>query len=86
VRGSQQVQGAYLIDMNAMVFGMPRALPALARVLAPGGTLGALWSKLKHGDTSQIAAANSQASSLQSTAGKNGYAYQDQQPSGFSGF
>jgi len=50
------------------------------------GTLGALWSKLKHGDTSQIAAANSQASSLQSTAGKNGYAYQDQQPSGFSGF
>ena len=31
VRGRQAIQGAYLIDINAMVFGMPRALfPALA--------------------------------------------------------
>lgn len=50
------------------------------------GTLGTLSSKLKHGDTSQIATANSQESSLQTTAGKNGYSYKDQQPSGFSGF
>jgi len=32
VRRSQQVQGAYLIDINAMVFGLPRALfPASRR-------------------------------------------------------
>jgi hypothetical protein len=31
VRGRQAIQGAYLIDLNAMVFAMPRALfPALA--------------------------------------------------------
>jgi MFS family permease len=31
LRGRQQLQGVYLIDINAMVFGMPRALfPALA--------------------------------------------------------
>ena len=31
VRGKQALEGAYLIDINAMVFGMPRALfPALA--------------------------------------------------------
>jgi len=28
VRGRQVLQGAYLIDINAMVFGMPRALLA----------------------------------------------------------
>jgi MFS family permease len=47
VRGSQQVQGAYLIDMNAMVFGMPRALfPALAATVFGGGatTVGLLYS------------------------------------------
>ena len=31
IRGRQPIQGAYLIDINAMVFRMPRALfPALA--------------------------------------------------------
>jgi MFS family permease len=40
VRGRQEIQGAYLIDINAMVFGMPRALfPALATTLFGGGTL-----------------------------------------------
>jgi predicted MFS family arabinose efflux permease len=40
VRGRQAIQGAYLIDINAMVFGMPRALfPALATTLFGGGTL-----------------------------------------------
>ena len=38
VRRSQPVQGAYLIDLNAMVFGMPRALfPALAANVFGGG-------------------------------------------------
>lgn len=50
------------------------------------GTLGAMSSKLKHGDTSQISTANSQEGLLQTTAGKSGYSYKDQQPSGFSGF
>jgi hypothetical protein len=50
------------------------------------GTLSAMASKLKHGDTSQISTANSEEGSLQSTAGQNGYAYKDQQPSGFGGF
>jgi hypothetical protein len=37
VRGRQVIQGAYLIDINAMVFGMPRALfPALADALTTG--------------------------------------------------
>jgi MFS family permease len=47
VRGSQPVQGAYLIDLNAMVFGMPRALfPALAANVFGGGatTVGLLYS------------------------------------------
>jgi MFS family permease len=47
VRGSQQAQGAYLIDMNAMVFGMPRALfPALAATVFGGGatTVGLLYA------------------------------------------
>jgi MFS family permease len=47
VRGRQAIQGAYLIDINAMVFGMPRALfPALAFTLFGGGarTLGFLYS------------------------------------------
>jgi MFS family permease len=41
------VQGAYLIDVNAMVFGMPRALfPALAATLFGGGatTVGLLYA------------------------------------------
>ena len=47
VRRSQQVQGAYLIDVNAMVFGMPRALfPALAATRFGGGptTVGLLYA------------------------------------------
>jgi len=47
VRRTQQVQGAYLIDLNAMVFGMPRALfPALAATAFGGGatTVGLLYS------------------------------------------
>jgi MFS family permease len=41
------VQGAYLIDVNAMVFGMPRALfPALAATVFGGGatTVGLLYA------------------------------------------
>ena len=49
-------------------------------------TLSAMSSKLKHGDTSQISTANSQENLLQSTAGKNGYAYKDQAPAGGAGF
>jgi len=47
VRGRQVIQGAYLIDINAMVFGMPRALfPALATTVFGGGasTLGFLYA------------------------------------------
>jgi MFS family permease len=47
VRGRQAIQGAYLIDINAMVFGMPRALfPALAATVFGGGTstLGLLYA------------------------------------------
>jgi MFS family permease len=47
VRRSQQVQGAYLIDVNAMVFGMPRALfPAMAATTFGGGatTVGFLYA------------------------------------------
>jgi MFS family permease len=47
VRGRQSIQGAYLIDINAMVFGMPRALfPALAATRFGGGatTLGLLYA------------------------------------------
>jgi MFS family permease len=47
VRRTQPVQGAYLIDLNAMVFGMPRALfPALAATAFGGGatTVGLLYS------------------------------------------
>jgi len=47
VRRSQPVQGAYLIDLNAMVFGMPRALfPALAATVFGGGatTVGLLYA------------------------------------------
>jgi MFS family permease len=47
VRGRQAIQGAYLLDINAMVFGMPRALfPALAVTVFHGGpaTLGLLYS------------------------------------------
>src|SRR5436190_1644534 len=45
--GRQAIQGAYLIDINAMVFGMPRALfPALAVAGFGGGatTLGYLYA------------------------------------------
>jgi predicted MFS family arabinose efflux permease len=44
---TQQVQGAYLIDVNAMVFGLPRALfPALAATVFGGGatTVGLLYA------------------------------------------
>ncbi len=47
VRRSKPVQGAYLIDVNAMVFGMPRALfPALAATIFGGGatTVGLLYA------------------------------------------
>jgi predicted MFS family arabinose efflux permease len=47
VRGRQAIQGAYLIDINAMVFGMPRALfPALATTTFGGGaaTVGFLYA------------------------------------------
>ena len=47
LRGRQAVQGAYLIDINAMVFGMPKALfPALAAGVFHGGpgTLGCLYA------------------------------------------
>ena len=47
VRGRQAIQGAYLIDINAMVFGLPRALfPALAVSGFGGGasTLGFLYA------------------------------------------
>jgi len=47
IRRSQPVQGAYLIDLNAMVFGMPRALfPALAATRFGGGatTVGLLYA------------------------------------------
>ena len=47
VRRSQLALGAYLIDLNAMVFGMPRALfPALAATVFGGGatTVGLLYA------------------------------------------
>ena len=47
MRGRQAIQGAYLIDINAMVFGMPRALfPALAATVFGGGaaTVGFLYA------------------------------------------
>jgi hypothetical protein len=47
LRGRQAIQGAYLIDINAMVFGMPRALfPALASTVFGGGatTVGFLYA------------------------------------------
>ena len=47
LRGRPVLQGAYLIDINAMVFGMPRALfPALATTVFHGGsgTLGLLFT------------------------------------------
>ena len=47
LRGRQAIQGAYLLDINAMVFGMPRALfPALAATVFGGGaaTVGFLYA------------------------------------------
>jgi predicted MFS family arabinose efflux permease len=47
LRGRPVIQGAYLIDINAMVFGMPRAVfPALAATVFGGGarTLGFLYA------------------------------------------
>ncbi len=47
VRRSQTIQGAYLIDLNAMVFGLPRALfPALGETVFGGGaaTVGLLYA------------------------------------------
>jgi MFS family permease len=40
LRSRQALQGVYLIDINAMVFGMPRALfPAMATAVFGGGTI-----------------------------------------------
>ncbi|HWD54156.1 MAG TPA: MFS transporter [Acidimicrobiales bacterium] len=40
LRSRQALQGVYLIDINAMVFGMPRALfPAMAATIFHGGTI-----------------------------------------------
>jgi MFS family permease len=40
LRTRQALQGVYLIDINAMVFGMPRALfPAMAETVFHGGTI-----------------------------------------------
>jgi MFS family permease len=40
LRSRQALQGVYLIDINAMVFGMPRALfPAMAESVFHGGTI-----------------------------------------------
>jgi hypothetical protein len=47
LRGRRALQGAFLIDLNAMVFGMPRALfPALGTGLFHGGpgTVGLLYA------------------------------------------
>jgi MFS family permease len=47
LRGRPVIQGAYLFDINAMVFGMPRAVfPALAATMFGGGasTLGFLYA------------------------------------------
>ena len=47
LKGRQRLQGVYLIDINAMVFGMPRALfPALTYTVFHGGsvTLGAMYA------------------------------------------
>jgi MFS family permease len=47
LRGRQELQGAYVIDLCATVFGLPRALfPALARTVFGGGpaTLGILYA------------------------------------------
>jgi hypothetical protein len=47
LRGRRALQGAFLIDLNAMVFGMPRALfPALGTELFGGGpgTVGLLYA------------------------------------------
>lgn len=47
IRRSQPIQGAYAIDLNAMVFGMPRALfPAMGLTVFGGGatTVGLLYA------------------------------------------
>jgi MFS family permease len=47
LRGRQALQGVYLIDINAMIFGMPRALfPAIATTVFHGGAkdLGYLYA------------------------------------------
>lgn len=41
LKGRQVLQGVYLVDLNAMIFGMPRALfPAMALSVFHGGTTG----------------------------------------------
>jgi MFS family permease len=52
LRGHQVLQGVFLIDINAMVFGMPRALfPALAisRFHGGAGTVGLLYAGVASG-------------------------------------
>ena len=44
-RSRQELMGSYLIDFNAMLFGMPNALfPAIAERLGGGGVLGLLYA------------------------------------------
>jgi MFS family permease len=52
LKGRQAVQGIYLIDLNAMIFGMPRALfPALGTTVFHGGAqaVGYLYSAVGAG-------------------------------------
>ena len=47
LKGRQAVQGTFVIDINAMVFGMPRAAiqrGAAQRVLSPAGIVDAIKS------------------------------------------
>ncbi|MBV9281102.1 MAG: hypothetical protein JOZ41_13555 [Chloroflexi bacterium] len=62
----------------------------LQAIVAPMNALATsvsnMRSRLLHGDTSGVASVNGQQNSFQSMAKSNGYAYTDQQPSGFKGF
>lgn len=49
-------------------------------------TINTAYTKLKHGDTSGLNAANSQENSFASLASKDGYGFKDTTPSGFSNF
>jgi hypothetical protein len=47
VRGRQSIQGAHLIDINAMVFGMPRALLPALTTCGRRSTIKAWWHQPK---------------------------------------